>query len=114
MSKYSGIPIPAHFPIMGDHAFTHCAGVHTHAATKNPMHYQSLNPAIIGKQMEVSLDHMSGISSIEWALEQLEVQYDDNLTTEVLEVVKSIGKKGRTVDLSELSHIVNWCNKHYK
>jgi 2-isopropylmalate synthase len=114
VSKYSGIPIPAHFPIMGDHAFTHCAGVHTHAATKNPMHYQSLDPAIIGRQMEVSLDHMSGISSIEWALEQLDIQYDDNLTTEVLEVVKTIGKKGRTVDFSELSHIVNWCNKNHK
>ncbi|MDH7605985.1 MAG: 2-isopropylmalate synthase, partial [Melioribacter sp.] len=41
VSKHSGIPIPANFPITGMNAFTHCAGVHTHAASINPMHYES-------------------------------------------------------------------------
>lgn len=114
VSKYSGIPIPDHFPIMGRNAFTHCAGVHTHAALKNPLHYESLNPGIFGRKMEVSLDHMSGVSSIQWALDQLQMEYDQELVYEVLEVVKSIGQKGRIVDLSELSHIVKWCRKHHK
>jgi 2-isopropylmalate synthase len=112
VSKYSGIPIPAHFPIMGQNAFTHCAGVHTHAALKNPIHYESIDPALFGRKMEVSLDHMSGISSIEWALDKLQINYDQSLVSEILKVVKSIGQKGRTVDLTEIEHIVNWCNKH--
>lgn len=112
VSKYSGIPIPAHFPIMGQNAFTHCAGVHTHAALKDPLHYQSIDPALFGRIMDVSLDHMSGFSSIEWALDKLEIQYDRTLVSEILRVVKSIGQKGRTVDLNELKHIVNWCTKH--
>lgn len=111
VSKYSGVPIPAHFPVMGKNAFTHCAGVHTHAAIKNPLHYQSLDPKIFKRKMEVSLDHMSGLSSIQWALEQLNIELDKEHTQQVLETVKSIGQKGRYVDLEELRHIVEWCAK---
>ena len=59
----------------------------------------------------VSLDHMSGISSLEWALEKVEIELDDDQLTEVLQVVKSIGQKGRTVNLAELKHIVEWSVK---
>lgn len=114
VSRYSGIPVPAHFPVMGENAFTHCAGVHTHAALINPVHYQSIDPKIIGKRMNVSLDHMSGLSSIEWAMEQLEIKYDVTLAEQVLAVVKSIGQKGRSVDFTELRHIVEWCQAEHQ
>jgi 2-isopropylmalate synthase len=112
VSKYAGVPVPVHFPLVGKNAFTHCAGVHTHAAVKNPTHYQSLNPLIVGRKMDVSLDHMSGISSAQWAIDQLEIEVDTCLLERILEIIKSIGQKGRTVDLSELKHIIEWCKKH--
>lgn len=111
ISSYSGVAIPANFPIIGDNAFTHCAGVHSHAAVKNPAHYQSLDPQIVGRKMSVSLDHMSGLSSIDWALEKLSIDVNGPLKSQILEHVKSIGQKGRTVNLSELKHIVDWCKK---
>ncbi|MCH8075339.1 MAG: 2-isopropylmalate synthase [SAR324 cluster bacterium] len=111
ISSYSGVAIPANFPIIGDNAFTHCAGVHSHAAVKNPAHYQSLDPQIVGRKMSVSLDHMSGLSSIDWALEKLSIDVNGPLKSQILEHVKSIGQKGRTVNLSELKHIVEWCKK---
>jgi 2-isopropylmalate synthase len=112
VSRYSRMPIPANYPIIGENAFTHCAGVHTHAAIENPAHYQSLDPGIVGRQMKVSLDHMSGISSLQWALEKLEIELDKEHLPKILNIVKSIGQKGRTVDLAELKHIVEWCQKH--
>lgn len=112
VSKYSGVDVPVHFPVMGKNAFTHCAGVHTHAAIKDPVHYQSLDPGILGREMEVSLDHMSGISSVQWALEKLNIELDYYMTLHVLNKIKAIGQKGRIVDLVELKHIVNWCRKH--
>jgi len=112
VSKYAGIAIPVHFPVMGKNAFTHCAGVHTHAAVKDPTHYQSLDPGILNRQMEVSLDHMSGISSVQWALEKLNIELDNEMIIQVLNQIKTIGQKGRIVDLIELKHIVDWCKKH--
>jgi 2-isopropylmalate synthase len=112
VSNYAGIPIPVNQPVTGKNAFTHCAGVHTHAAVQNPTHYQSLDPKIVGREMMVSLDHMSGISSLQWALDKIEIELEESQLSEVLQVVKSIGQKGRTVDLTELKHIVEWCKKH--
>jgi 2-isopropylmalate synthase len=112
VSKYAGVPIPVHFPLVGKNAFTHCAGVHTHAAVKNPTHYQSIDPSLVGRKMDVSLDHMSGISSVQWALEILEIEVETELLERILDIIKSIGQKGRTVDLTELHHIIEWCKKH--
>jgi 2-isopropylmalate synthase len=109
VSTYAGIAIPPNFPVVGDNAFTHCAGVHTHAATKNAVHYQSLDPALFGREMLVSLDHMSGYSSVQYALEKVgEDTSDGALVKEVLVHVKRVGEIGRTVDRRELADIVNW------
>jgi 2-isopropylmalate synthase len=112
VSKYAGVPIPAHFPLIGKNAFTHCAGVHTHAALKDPTHYQSTDPAAVGREMDVSLDHMSGLSSAQWAIDKLQIDVDKELLNRILDIIKSIGQKGRTVDLTELHHIIEWCKKH--
>ncbi len=113
VSKHSHVPIPANFPITGKNAFTHCAGVHTHAAAINPMHYESLNPELIGKQRTFALDHMSGIASLRYALTLInEGSLDDELQNDVLKEVKSVGQRGRTIDLSELKHIVDAVKHH--
>ncbi len=67
VSRHSGVPIPVNYPVMGKNAFTHCAGVHTHAAAVNPTHYESLSPELLGKERHFSLDHMSGIASLKYA-----------------------------------------------
>lgn len=113
VSRHSGMPVPANFPITGANAFTHCAGVHTHAATIDPLHYQSLDPGLVGREMKIALDHMSGISSVRYALEQIgEADIDDEMAMMVLEKVKNIGQTGRTVEQSELPHIVQWCRSN--
>jgi 2-isopropylmalate synthase len=110
VSRYSGVPIPPTYPVMGENAFTHCAGVHSHAATKNAVHYQSLNPEIVGREMQVALDHMSGRSSVQYALEQIGEQTDNKETLDrILEQVKRIGEKNRRISSDELRDIVSWC-----
>jgi len=114
VSKHSGIPIPANYPVTGKNAFTHCAGVHTHAASVNPMHYESLNPELLGRVRAFSLDHMSGIASLRYALNLIEeISLDEDHQMDVLKEVKSVGQRGRTVDLTELKHIVD-AVKHNK
>lgn len=110
VSTYCKVTIPPNAPVVGANAFTHCAGVHTHAATRNPVHYQSLDPALVGRRMEVALDHMSGVSSVQYALEGLGQDPSDRaLVAEVLAQVKQVGELGRTVSSRELEDIVRWC-----
>lgn len=117
VSRHSHIKIPVNYPVTGKNAFTHCAGVHTHAASLNPMHYESLDPKLVGRERTFSLDHMSGIASVRYALKMIgRENIEESVQMDVLQEVKSVGQHGRTVDLTELSHIVNSClhNTKYK
>ncbi len=113
VSRYARVPIPVNLPVTGKNAFTHCAGVHTQAAMKNPRHYQSLDPGVVGRHSEVSLDHMSGMAALMHCLEQIgEMEVDDDLAGRVLKKVKEVGETGRTVDLLELRYIVRYLREH--
>ena len=115
VSKHSGVPIPVNYPVMGKNAFTHCAGVHTHAAAVNPTHYESLSPELLGKERHFSLDHMSGIASLKYALHLLKIDDVDNeLQYDILKEVKSLGQKGKVVELNELPHIVEFSKQNKK
>ena len=114
VSHYAKIAIAKNLPIIGQNAFTHCAGVHTHAAVINPLHYHSLAPEIVGRKMEICLDHMSGISSVKYGLQKIGMEnVEDAFALEILREVKSIGETGRTVnDLQELERIALWCKQN--
>jgi len=107
VSRYSGVPIPVNLPVCGRNAFTHCAGIHTQASLKNPLHYQSLDPAPFGRRSEIALDHMSGLAALQHSLERIGVaDLNREMTSQVLKQVKEVGQKGRTVDVEELGWIV--------
>jgi 2-isopropylmalate synthase len=112
VSRFSGVPLPVHFPITGANAFRHCAGVHSQAALADPLHYQSLDPALVGRQPSLSLDHMSGMAALQHAVERLGEEFDDpELRRRVLAAVKQAGQSGRIVDELELRCILDWCRE---
>ncbi len=111
VARYSGLDIPPLLPVSGANAFTHCAGIHTHAATRNAVHYQSIDPALFGRSMKVALDHMSGMASVRYALARIGCDPDDTeLASAVLARVKQVGETGRSVGLDELRDIVGVCS----
>ena len=59
----------------------------------------------------MALDHMSGLSSVRWELEAVELPSDDETVRRVLQVVKAVGRTGRTVHPDELPQIVKWCQQ---
>jgi 2-isopropylmalate synthase len=106
VSEYARVPVPASFPVTGRNAFTHCAGVHTQAALRNPLHYQSLDPALVGRSSEIALDHMSGLAALKFSLARIgRLDVGDDLARRILSRVKEVGQTGRTVGLHELEMI---------
>jgi 2-isopropylmalate synthase len=106
VSRFSGVSIPPTLPVTGANAFTHCAGVHTQAALRNPRHYQSLSPAVVGRTSAIALDHMSGMAALRHALTAIGEEVPAALARAVLAKVKRVGQSGRTVDNEELALIV--------
>ena len=105
VSRHSGIGLPDHFPVTGKHAFTHCAGVHTHAALQDPLHYESLSPKLFGRTTSIALDHMSGLASVKYALQK--INRPEYLAEPALARLKDIGRQGRAVDLDEFELIAD-------
>lgn len=113
VSRYANVPIPFNAPIVGGNAFTHCAGVHTQAALKNPLHYQSIDPKLFNREPIIALDHMSGMSAVRHSLDAAgENDVDNGLARRVLDKVKEVGQMGRTVDYTELRYIVRYLREH--
>jgi 2-isopropylmalate synthase len=112
VSRFTRIAVPPMFPVTGAHAFTHCAGVHTQAAIRNPLHYQSLAPELVGRKPRIALDHMTGLAALEHSLETIgERDLSRDMTREILDRVKAVGQTGRTVNLRELALIVRALRK---
>ena len=81
--------------------------IHTQAAIRNPLHYQSLDPITVGRCSRVVLDHMAGTSALLYALRNLgEEDVGEDRLKEILLRVKEVGRLGRTVDREELGFIV--------
>ncbi len=115
VSRFSGVPVPVNLPVTGTNAFTHCAGVHTQAALKNPLHYQSLAPEPYGRKTIISLDHMSGLSAVRYALDEIEEDNNDHeFNKALLKRIKEVGSMGRTVDITEFRHIVSYFKEHMR
>lgn len=107
VSKYSRFPIPPNHPLVGGNAFTHNAGVHTQAWIKRNSHYESVDPALVGRKSTICLDNMSGVASVRFALERLHVpDIDDRMILCIVNEVKAIGRRGRAVDEEELTMLV--------
>ena len=114
VSIHSKVALPANYPLMGKNAFTHCAGVHTQAASQNPMHYEDINPELFNRKRKFALDHMSGLASLDYAVNLLNIKgIDNDIELDVLKEIKSIGQKGRVVELTELPMLIESV-KHHK
>ena len=112
VSRHAGVPVPVHQPVTGLNAFRHCAGVHTQAALADPLHYQSLNPGLLGLTPTICLDHMSGMSAVRHALDAIGEHVEDReLLGRILDMVKNVGETGNVVDNEELRHVVHYCRE---
>lgn len=113
VSEHSHIAIPPHQPILGKNAFTHYAGLHVKAVSKDEELYQSLNPEILGLKSSVALGTQSGRSAIKQAIQQIgrpELAENPDLVAKILQEIKEIAKRGTPIDVEkELPAIVDRC-----
>ena len=71
VSESSGRPVPWQKCLVGDGAFTHEAGIHVDGLIKDPLNYQGIDPAEIGRSHELVLGKHSGTTSVLLAYSQL-------------------------------------------
>ena len=112
VETYSGIHIAPNRPIIGEHVFTQCAGVHADGDSKNNLYCNDLIPERFGRVREYALGKTSGKANIRMNLESLGIDVDDESMRKITERIIELGDKKELVTQEDLPYIVSDVLKH--
>lgn len=107
VETYSGIRIPTNKPIIGEHVFTQCAGVHADGDSKSNLYYNDLLPERFGRVREYALGKTSGKANIRKNLEALGIDLDESSMRKVTERIIELGDKKEMVTPEDLPYIIS-------
>ena len=68
VSRITDFPLQPNKAIVGENAFVHESGMHTHGILANPLTYEPFNPALIGRTRRIALGKHSGSAGIRASL----------------------------------------------
>ena len=102
----SGVHIPSNKPIIGEHVFTQCAGIHADGDSKNDLYYNDLLPERFGRTREYALGKLSGKANIRKNLEALSIHLDDESMRLVTNRIIELGDKKEIVTTEDLPYII--------
>ncbi len=84
----SGRPVPQQKSIVGSGVYMHESGIHVDGILKNPLNYQGLDPAEVGRAHELVLGKHSGTRAVIHAYNAIGVTLDREAATRVLDVIR--------------------------
>ncbi len=107
VESYAGIRVPANMPVIGDHVFTQCAGVHADGDSKSNLYYNDLLPERFGRTREYALGKTSGKANIRKNLEALGIELDEESMRKVTKRIIELGDKKERVTQDDLPYIIS-------
>jgi len=103
----SGVPLAANKPVAGKYNYTRESGIGVDLVIKEPLVMFATDPRYFGRMGDIVLGKKSGKASVEYYLNQLNIQVPDETVVTILNQVKEQGaqKKG-LVTIEEFKAIV--------
>jgi len=105
VSKLTKIAIPLNKAIVGDNAFAHEVGIHTHGVVTQPLTYEPFPPELVGQMRKIIPGKYSGKHGIKAELESVGLYPTDVQIGEIVRQVRALGDKGKLVTDVELMNI---------
>jgi 2-isopropylmalate synthase len=90
-------------PFVGQSAFAHKGGMHTHAIAKNPLSYEHIDPAAVGNERRILVSELSGQSTILAKTTKYAVTHDKALMVKILNRVQDLENEGYEFEAAEAS-----------
>ncbi len=107
ISKIVGIPVQPNKAIVGENAFGHESGIHTHGVLNNPLTYEPISPELVGRTRWLQVGKHAGIHGMNAMLEEYGIEPDNEQATQILDKVKALGDQGKHVTDVELLAIAS-------
>jgi 2-isopropylmalate synthase len=96
-------------PITGQNAFSHKSGVHTNGVLKNPQTYESIDPALVGRERKLVIDKYTGKRAVAARLEEYGIQVSSEELANIVNKIKQIGDQHKLLfdtDIVEIAEKV--------
>ena len=105
VSSVVGVHVQPNKAIVGENAFGHESGIHTHGVLSNPLTYEPISPELVGRTRWFQVGKHAGAHGVSAMLEEYGIQPTKEQIHEILEAVKKLGDQGKHVTDVELLSI---------
>ncbi len=105
VSRITDFPLQPNKAIVGENAFIHESGMHTHGILAHPLTYEPFPPELIGRTRRITSGKHSGSHGIRASLKEMGLNPNDEQLKGIFLRVKSIGDKGKRVSDADLQAI---------
>jgi len=107
ISKLAGMSVQPNKAIVGENAFGHESGIHTHGVLNNPLTYEPISPEIVGRTRWLQVGKHAGIHGMNAMLKEYGIEPNEDQTKQILDKVKALGDQGKQVTEVELLSMAN-------
>jgi D-citramalate synthase len=105
VSKLTKIALPPNKAIVGDNAFTHESGIHTHGVLAMPLTYEPFEPELVGRKRRFVAGKHAGSHAVKVMLEEMGYTPNEEQFKLIFNEVKKLGDMGKRVTDSDLATI---------
>jgi len=107
VSKIVGIQVQPNKAIVGENAFGHESGIHTHGVLSNPLTYEPIGPELVGRTRWLQVGKHAGIHGMNAMLGEYGIKPTESQAKQILEKIKVQGDQGKQVTDVELLSIAS-------
>jgi len=109
VERLTGIRLMPNFPIVGDNAFAHESGIHTHGVLEKAETFEptGLTPEMVGARRRLVLGKHVGVHGVEAKLKDLGFKVSKEQLNEITKKVKDLGDLGKRVVEDDLIAIAS-------
>ncbi len=107
VSRYSGIAILPTQPVVGENAFSHESGIHSHGVIANAATFEPgiMTPEMVGHRRRLTLGKHVGRHAVRQMLADVQLEPTDAELDRIVEKVKAIANRGKHVTDADLYEI---------
>jgi 2-isopropylmalate synthase len=111
VERLTGVKIPITAPIVGENAFSHESGIHSHGVIENSKTFEPgiMTPEMVGHKRRIVLGKHTGRHAVAKVLEEAGYHPKEEQLQEILERIKELGDKGKqiaNIDLQTIADVV--------
>lgn len=107
ISNTMGIIVQPNKAIIGENAFGHESGIHTHGIINNPLTYEPISPDLVGRKRWMQAGKHAGAHGIKAMLEGFGIKPTEKELYDIVEEQKNLADKGRSITTADLLSITS-------